>query len=201
MAVTSITISQDNLSGDVNLLSVHNPLVFLIDVAYTSSAPDILYVELQDEDSNVLNTFSAIPYSDSITNSIRTFAFIAHDILKAYMGEIEDFESILNTMEYVDGITQEFTLRFYIGAIEDSVSFVACHAARQFGENPALEEIYYNDNDVYYGAKGMPVYIYIYNNDEDNIITIDTPTSDDLAALDYDDTVFVDSDNVYFKIL
>lgn len=200
MAVTSITIIQDNKNGGVDLLSVHNPLVFLVDVAYSSEIPETLYVELQNGDGEVLDTFAAIPYRDSDSGSIRTFAFLASVILKAYMDSFEDFESSENTLEYVDGITKQFTLRFYVGTVEASVSFTAIHAARQFGDTPYLGSIFNNEAETYYTGAGMPVYIYFYNADENNNITIDTPTSDELAALDYDDTVFIDHDYSYFKI-
>lgn len=201
MAVTSITITQNNKSGNVDLISVHNPLVFLVDVAYTATEPDALYVEIQDEDAVVLGTFSAIPYSDSESGSVRTYAFIAADILRSFMEGFDDYESPERTLEYVEGITKQFTIRFYIDTVEDSVSFVACHAARQFGDNQAMEDIFNNVDETYYGGKGKPVYVYFYNADENNLLTIDTETADELAALDYDDTVFVDSDDLYFKIL
>lgn len=201
MAVTNITISQDNKEGNCDLLSVHNPLIFLVDVTYTAEAPETLYVELQNEDEEILETFAAIPYEDSVSGNVRTFAFIASDILKAYMGEFDDFESPERTLEYVDGITRQFTLRFYIGAIDDSVTFVAIHAARQYSENPALESIFNNQDEIYYGAEGLPIYVYFYNADEGNILTIDTETADELVALDYDDEIFTDHDDLYFKIL
>jgi hypothetical protein len=201
MAVSSITIVQDNKVGNCDLLAVHNPLVFLIDVVYTSTVPDALFCELQDSDSNVLNTFSAIPYEDSSTESKRTYAFIASNVLKAYMDDFEDFETDEGTLDFVENITKQFVLRFYIDSIETSIAFTAIHAARQFGELPALTEIYNNNNERYYTGKNNPVYIYIYNSDENNNISIGAPTSDDLYALDYDDVVFVDSDDSRFKIL
>jgi hypothetical protein len=201
MAITAITITQDNKSGNIDLLSVHNPLVFLVEVDYTSTAPETLYVELQDEDSTVLDTYAAIPYSDSDSGTTRTFAFMASDILRAYMGEFDDFESPERTLEYVAGITQQFTLRFYIDDIEDSVSFVACHAAAQYGETPYLESIYNNDDETYYGAEDNPVYVYFYNASEGNELTIDSETAFELVALDSDSEIFTDSDGLYFKIL
>jgi hypothetical protein len=199
MAVTSITISQTNKTGNVDLLAVHNPLVFLVDVAYTSAAPETLYVELQDELGDEIETFAAIPYSD--VGSIRTFAFIADDILRSYMESYADFESPVGTLEHVPNQTKQYGLRFYIDAIEATVEFVACHAARQFGEDPAMEDIYTNDDDTYYGASGKPVYAYIYNNSTTNLITIDSPTADEYALTDYDDTILIDHDNQYFKSL
>jgi hypothetical protein len=197
MAITSITISQDNKSGDIDLLSLHNPLVFLVDVVYTASAPDTLYVELQDGDDAVLETFSAIPYQDSAFGSTRTFAFIATDILKGYMGSIEDFAGTEKTLEYVDGITTEFTLRFYIDAVENSVSFVACHAARQFGDTPYMESIFNNDDQTYYAAENLPVYVYFYNDDAANVVTVFSGEVTFDRLLDYDDVAFLDFDDLY----
>ncbi len=202
MSVTSLSITQDNISEDgVNLLSVHNPLVFLVAVTWETDEPDCLYVEIQDEEGEVLNTFAAIPYEDDETTSTRTYAFKASKVLKAYMDEFEDFESEENTLEYVEGITQVFTLRFYIGNNEDSVTFVACHAVRQFGETTYMESIYNNVDETYYGGVGMPVYVYFYNASGENTLTIDTPYATNDCALDYDDTPFLDSDDAYFKIL
>jgi hypothetical protein len=104
-------------------------------------------------------------------------------------------------LEFVPNITRQFSLRFYIGAVEDSVSFVACHAARQYGESPAMEDIYNNVNETYYTGAGRPVYVYFYNPDPNNILTINSPTIEDVVALEYDDTIFVDSDNLYFIML
>jgi len=201
MAIESITIQQDNKHGIVDLLAVHNPLVFLVDVKYNSEAAETLYVELQDEDTDVLETFVAIPYSDNAATSTRTFAFIASNILKAYMNNFDDFESPERTLEHVANITQVFTLRFYAETFEASVTFTAIHAARQFGERVSLDAIFDNENETYYAAKGKPVYVYFYNANEGNILTIDSETPDELAALDYDDEIFTDSDNLYFKIL
>lgn len=203
MAVTNITISQDNKTLSCDLLSVHNPLIFLAEVDYEAEVPETLYVEVQDEDNEVLDTFAAIPYSDSASGNRRTFAFIASAILKAFMDDFDDFESPERTLEHVDNITQQFTLRFYDESetIEASVTFVAIHAARQFGDNPALTSIFNNDDVTYYAAEGMPVYVYFYNADEGNILSIDTETPDELVALDYDDEIFTDHDDLYFKIL
>lgn len=199
MAITSIEIVQDNKSGNCDLISIHNPLVFLVDVTYDGTAPEVLSVDVMDVDDNVLDTFNAIPYSDDDVSSIRTFAFIANDILKAFMDNFDDFNSYAYVLEFVENITKQFTIRFYIGEVEVSTSIVACHAARQFGDKPAMESIYSNANETYYGAKGMPVYVYFYNPDADNTLTIDSETSDELTLLDYDDAVLVDSDDTYFK--
>lgn len=199
MAITSVTISQQNITASVNLLSAHNPLVFLIDVAYTSSAPDLLNAKLYDGSSVLLETFVCIPYSDA--TGVRTFAFIADDILRGYMGSIDDFESPEKVLDYVDGITSEFKLKFYDpaneGSIYDEVEFVAMHAARQFGETSYLESIYTNQDETYYAGENMPVYVYFYNNDENNIISVGTGEIVFAPLLDYDDAALLDFDDNY----
>ena len=61
MSITTISISQDNKVDESNLMAVQSPLIFLIDVTYSGDPPDILYCDLQDEDSVLLNTFKCIP--------------------------------------------------------------------------------------------------------------------------------------------
>lgn len=196
MAITGITISQSNIEDNCNLLSIHNQLVFISDVAYTGEAPELVNVDILDSSDTVLDTFSAIPYNDIA--GARQFAFIANDILKSYMGSIDDFRSNEKVLEYVDGITKEFTIKFYdpsTSATFASVNFIAMQAARQFGESPCLIAISNNVNETYYGAVGMPVYVYFYNKDASNVISIGTGEITMLALLDYDDVYFYDFDD------
>jgi len=199
MAVTNITITQDNKVGNCDLLSVHNPLVFLAQADYTGEAPEYMYVDVKNVSGTVLGTFACIPYED-VTEG-RVFAFIATDILRAFMEDIDDFESEEGVLEFVDNITMYFTLKFYIGSEYDTVSFTAIHAAGQYGASAAMEDIYNNTDETYYAANGMPVYIYFYNADTDNILNIDDPDPEEIYAVDYDDTYFTDFDDLLYKIL
>lgn len=202
MAITSIIISQKNITDTINLLSVHNPLVFLIDVAYNSAAPEVINVGVYDKSNTLLDTFACIPYSDS--TGVRQFAFIADDILRGYMGSIDDFRSNEKVLEYCEGLTKEFKLIFYdpsTPATNDNVSFVAMHAAGQYSETPYLESIYINQDDTYFAAVGKPVYVYIYNDNEANVITIGTGEVEFQPLLDYDDVAFLDFDDQYLLAL
>jgi hypothetical protein len=202
MAITSVTISQKNITDSINLLSVHNPLVFLVDVAYTSAVPEVLNVGIYDNTDTLLDTFACIPYLD--TTGVRKFAFLADDILRGYMGSIDDFKSEEKVLEYVDGITKEFKLIFYdpdVSATDDEVSFVAMHAAGQYSDTPYLESIYINQDDTYYAAEGKPVYVYIYNDAEENIITVGSGEVTFLKLLDYDDVALLDFDDQYLLAL
>lgn len=202
MAITSVTISQSNITDSINLLSVHNPLVFLIDVAYNTAAPELINVGIYDKDDVLLDTYVCIPYLDS--TGVRQFAFIADDILRGYMGSIDDFRSNEKVLEYCDGITKEFTLNFYdpdTPATNDEVSFVAMHAAGQYSETPYLESIQINQDDTYYAAVGKPVYVYIYNDNEANIISVGTGEVEFQPLLDYDDVALLDFDDQYLLAL
>lgn len=202
MAITSVTISQANITESCNLLSVHNPLVFIIDVAYTSAVPEVLNAKLYDGDDNLLETFVCIPYLD--TAGLRQFVFIANDILKGFMGSIDDFRSNEKILEYVDGITREFKIVFYDPdntATNDDVSFVAIHAAQQYGDNPYLESIYTNQDETYYAAEGMPVYLYVYNFSESNVITVGVGEVEIQKLLDYDSVALLDFDGSYLIAL
>jgi hypothetical protein len=197
MAITSVTISQSNVTSSINLLSIHNPLVFIVDAEYTGSTPTQLNVKIYDDDDVLLNEFACIPYSD--VTGLRQFVFIATDILKAYMGEIDDFRSSEKALEYVDGITKVFNLIFYdpVDEEEDEVTFTAMHACRQFGDTPYLESIQTNEDETYYAAVGMPVYCYIYNDDEENVLTVNAGEIIPDVLLDYDDVALVDYDDIY----
>lgn len=174
MAITGISISQDNKVGDSDLLATQSPLVFLVDVTYTGLIPDVLYCDIYDKDSELLSTFKCIPYKDLLP-TIRQFMFIADGILRGYMEDFNDFVQTENSLEYVEDITKIFELKFRdpdAGVTDESITFTAIHAIRQFGENPNLSEIYNNDHDTYIAAKGKPCYVYFYNNNESNVLSI-----------------------------
>lgn len=202
MAITSVTIVQDNIVDSVNLLSVHNPLVFLVDAAYAGSIPQGLNVGVYDSSDTLLDTFACIPYSDS--TGVRQFAFLANDILKGYMGQIEDFVSAEKVIEYVAGITSVFKLVFYdpdVPETFDEVTFVAMHASRQISETPYLESIFTNQPETYYTGSNMPTYVYFYNDNELNIITVGSGEIIFKPLADYDDFALVDFDDQYLLSL
>lgn len=199
MAITSINITQNNISGRCNLLSVHNPLMFLCDVVYTLAKPNFLFVELQDSESNILATFQAIEIAEDNTTGTVSYMFEANDILSAFMDDIDDFYSQLNVIEFVENITKDFTLRFYIGEVEDSISFTAIHAAQQFGDENAAIDIYNNSNLIFYGQKNDVIYVYFYNNSENNILYFDRAADQDSVYIDYDETPFIGNDGGVFR--
>lgn len=199
--ITDITISQDNIYNGSNLVPVHSPLVFLADVTYTSQAPDIIYVDIL-VDGEVVDTFKPIPFADPL-GTVRTFAFVASEVLKGIMAGFDDFAQLIDTFNYVDGITKLVTIKFYdpdAPATSDSVEVDLIHGAAQFGENPNLDGVYNNEDQVYVGPEGSFVYIYFYNDDVANVLTIGSPVTLFEIATDFDDVEFTDFDDVEFEI-
>lgn len=170
MAVSSIDMVQDNITGESNLMCVHNPLVFVFNATYSGTAPTLIYCQIYDEDSVLLGTYKCIPYAE-VSGLIRQFIFNADSILRGLMEDFDDFYQASGTMVYVEGMTKVFTLRF-ISLYETytDVSIVALHGARQYGDDPNAEAIFNNEAKTYIGAEGKPVYMYIYNDDVTNVI-------------------------------
>jgi len=183
MAITDISI-QDYKVGDSDLLAVHSPLTFLIDVTYSGVIPDILYCDVYDEDSVLLVTLKCIPYQD-LTPTERRFIFIADSIIRGYMNEFDDFVQTENSFVHVPDITKIFELKFRdpdAGVSDEPAIFTAIQSAREFGENPNLTEIFNNEPQDYIAAKDEPAYVYFYNDNTTNILTIGESGGDSFIA-------------------
>lgn len=194
MAVSSITVTKKDYSDECNLIAIHSPVSFEIEVSFPSSAPESLQVDIYDENSILLGTFLAIPYID--TSGVRTFVFLADEILRGYMPDVDDFVSTNRALEFVPNNTKIFTIVFTCETLTATETFVAAHAVRQYGDTSTLNSIYNNDDFTYHAGVGLPVYAYFYNNDTNNILSIGEPIEDKL--LDYDNIAFTDADNIYF---
>jgi hypothetical protein len=200
--ISSITISQDNKVLTSDLMAVHSPLVFLVDVEYSGTDPEILFVDVLDADDTLLGSFKAIPYKDLLP-TIRQFMFIADSVLRGYMESFEEFVQGSDTLVAVPDITKQFKLIF---SDPDSIcpptelEFVAIHSASQFGSNPNRSDIFNNDPDEYIAIANFPVYVYFYNDDPNNVVTIGDSSVQEVIATDYDDDQFTDFDDRLFLI-
>lgn len=175
MAISSLSFYQDNKVGDSNLMPIHSPLIFLVDAVYDTEDPYYIYCKVYNESDQLLDTFKCLPYKD-ITVTQRRFMFIADSILRGYMESFEDFAQTNNTLEYVEDITKRFKLVFSDpdeNATDIELEIVAIHGVSQFGEHPNKSNIYNNEAETIIGISGKPCYIYFYNNDEDNILSLD----------------------------
>ena len=187
MPLSLIEISQDNIYNDSDLMPVHSTLVFLVDVTYSGSIPEYIYCDVYNEDSELLGTFKCIPNRDK-TLTKREFAFVADEVLRGFMNSYDDFVQSDYSFVSVPDITKFFTLTFRDpGAIASSVSqeIMAVHGAAQFGSNPNLDTVYNNETDTYYTAEGQPIYIYFYNNDATNTVTVEDQSLQTVYAVDY----------------
>lgn len=172
MAITSITISQDNIFIGSNLLPIHSPLVFIVTVIYTTTAPDILKVGIYDDTSTLLDTFKCIPYEDT-NSTTRKFIFIANEVIKGLMNGFDDELINLNQLTYIENITKVLRLRFYdpdVPATYDEETFTFIHGSKQFSERPNLDTIFANTPDVYYALKNSFVYVYFFNSNAANVL-------------------------------
>ena len=199
MSISAYDMVQDNITNDSNLVSVHNPLVFKINVTYSSTAPEILYCKIYDDSSTLLGTFKCIPWQD-ILATVRQFIFVADGILRGLMDDFDDFQQSSGSIQYCDGMTKFFNIQFadFVTPIDSAeVDIVAIHAVRQFGSDQNAEDIFLNEAKTYIGAENKPVYAYFYNDDEANTVSINPGGGND-RFVDYDGSPFVDTDSNNF---
>lgn len=204
MAITSITIIQDNKIGDSDLLAVHSPLSFIVEVKYTTTTPEELGCDVLI--SGILqDSYRMIPLRD-LSPTTRQFIFMADQILRSKMQGFDDFTQLNETLLPVSDITQEFELLFYdidVPATNETLTFTACHAARQFDDvNGAnMLDIYNNESDTYVGYEGQPVYVYFYNDNPSANLSIGIDVSlVQENAVDFDDQEFTDFNDEVFTI-
>lgn len=172
--ISTLALSQDNAVGNSFLMPIHSPLVFLCQAEYDTPTPDYLYVDIYDSTDTLLDTYRAIPYRD-ISSTVREFAFIANEILKGYMGNMDDFLQSTNSLVFCDDLTAIFTIAFRDpdgDAADAEVEIVAMHGACQFGEAPNKVSVYANAAQTYYTTEDRPVYAYFYNDNAANVITV-----------------------------
>lgn len=201
MAVTAVNIYQDNTVGDSNLMPIHSPLIFLVDVTFSSTAPELIYVDII-KDTVIQDTYQLIPWKDR-SSTQRVFAFIANEPIKSLMGNFDDTLQLLESFEPVPDITYNCTLDFYDPDtnLNDTLDCVFVHGMNQFGEHPNLHEQYNNESETYYAAKDGIIYLYVFNNDITNDITVNEPTLTEVIALNFDDDTFVNYDDTEFSII
>lgn len=202
MPLSLLEISQDNVYNGSDLMPIHSDLTFLIDVTYSGTRPDFIYCDVFNEDTELLGTFKCIPYKD-LSLSIRQFAFKSSSVLRGYMNEYDDFVQSEYSFLPVPDITKYFKLTFRDPdgvASEVSQEIYAIHGANQFGQNPNKDDIYNNETDTYITAENQPVYVYFYNDDATNTVTVEDQSFQLVTALDYDDTEFADYDDTLFTI-
>ena len=196
--MAAIRIIQDNKIDGWELLSCHNPLSFIAEVDYDGLTPDSIDVELLSGAVSIAK-MKAISFKDSAPKS-RQFIFIADAIIRGVMPEFDDEVQGSQTLIHIENITKEFTVQFTYDNLTASTSFVACNASSQFGDEfgACLKNI--NLPTTYTAGAGGVVYLYMYNWDENNVITMDTNIQTGYA-LNSNLDIFTDSNTNRFKIV
>lgn len=179
MAISAITITQDNHENGSDLLAVHSPLVFIATAIHDNTpAPDyvhvLVYQHTDFEGTKVLKDVFRTILKDDNSTTERNFMFVADGILRGYMEGFEDFTQLSDTIQYCEGFTQIFTIIFEDPDNPSNVAettFTALHGSGQFLEGCNKKEIYDNDIDTFIGVPNTPAMVYFYNIDTDAELT------------------------------
>jgi hypothetical protein len=172
MAATHITVTQDNKVGNSDLLAIHSPVIFLVNVVYNGNAPEIV-------NAFMLENYKCILYAD-ISGTERQFAFIANEPALSNMPDFSDFAQLDDTLVHADYATRPLQIVFFepITAIWTSIYPVFCHATKQFGSVPNLTDVYNNVTDYYYAEKDKDVYVYFYSKDIGSVLRVGSSVVD-----------------------
>jgi len=162
MVASAIVISQDNIISSKALLSINNPLVFLINVTYTGQVADYISVDILDVDSNVISENLIAPAYKDISITERQYIFDADQLLRGYNAQLQEWVQAVDTIE-LDPNSNIFTLKFYADPLDEEVTFSVLNAATQIGSSPCKDSIYDNDYQVFIAYYGFWAYTYFYN--------------------------------------
>ena len=167
----ALNVLQDNIYSGSNLLPVHSPLAFIIEITYTGFTPTQAGIIILDENDALLKEFKMIPF-ESLTGSMR-FIFYADEILKSYMNELQEFTQTENSLTFCSYLTRIMKLQFTdYDVLTQTIDFNFIHAAKQINEYPNCKELFVNDSKNYFGTINNPIYAYFYNSNIANVLTI-----------------------------
>jgi len=174
MAITNITISQNNMVGDCDLLNIASPLIYLVNVEYTDAVPDLIYATIFSG-ATELDHFKCLPFKD-ISSTVRQFWFRADEILREHIPPLEDVTQSDNTLIEISGAVKDLTIRFsdlYPTPINSGfTNFFAINAAAQFGGIEANQDVYNNEQQSQIGISGKHAYAYFYSADPTGTLSV-----------------------------
>lgn len=157
MSITTITITQDNIIGTNNKLSVHSPLIFLAEAETSSTFPDTIDVEVR-LDSVLVGTFNATPYKNE--GSKRIYMFEASNVLKSFMQPFDDINQAVEDVDLIPYASSLFNIKFIEGAVSDDVDIVAICSANQRGDTETAKQ--FQEYTIYAFYLKL-FYMHIYN--------------------------------------
>jgi hypothetical protein len=171
MTITAIDITQDNTVGVVDLLAVHNPLVFIAVATWNTDVPNNIYAEID-------STVYKMAFYEDLSATQRAFLFVSEEILRSLLPALVDISQSVDTIIEIPDLILDVTIDFTKvaeGVPADSVDIIACHAARDFEDEngAAMVDIWNNESQYYVGAVDQDVYLYWWNDNAANIINGD----------------------------
>ena len=196
MAITDITLVTTESNYPI---AVHSPFYIIWQAVYSGAVPTSLTVEISEDGITYETGFKAIPYSDPLA-TVRQFMFRCDAIVRGFMTEFEDVPQSENSLLFLDDFSKKLWIRAKddTGLIVSEFEGVFLAGVRQFGTNEVMSDI--NENKDYIAAKAMPCYLYFFNDDENNVITVGQSTLQLVIAEDYNDDDFTDYNDVVFEI-
>jgi hypothetical protein len=205
----TLELIQDNKINDFELLTIHNPLFFLLQLNSSDGVfPDFLNVNVHDLDISgtmPIWTGRAQPYKD-IYGVARQYIFSADiNTLSILMPEIVDLANQpIDSLFIAEYASKRVRLFFYddiTNFTNTYTDFVALQGASQIGELNGACKLDYNEPKVYTCAAGSYVYVYCFCDNDTSIITVDNQLLTEVNAVDFDGYDFHDYDGEPFKIL
>ncbi len=167
--ISAIEIIEDNSISGCYLMSIHNPLTFIVKATYTVASPDTIYAKIGSE------VYKCIYYGDESATE-RLFYFIADEILRADLGAIEDYEQTPDTIIHMANLSKDitvtFTESFGIHTISDSVVISVVNAANDFesANGAVMLSDFNNESKFYVSSKDKQIYLYWYNDNASNVV-------------------------------
>lgn len=200
----SLTILNNSV-GLTDFIAIDSHFVILVQVDHGGNPNDLAFeIRDLDDNTNYVNGI-CVPYKD-ISYLSRIFWVDCSLFAKSLfdIDSLNDEAQITGSLQEIDKINKRmiiyFTYTFEYGETDTiTYSFVATRGVRQFGETSSIDNV--NDIKVYTSVAGGECYLYIYNDDENNIITVDGINFDTNYATDLDGSIYTDYNGDRYTIL
>ena len=206
MAVTNITYIKVTENTSPDTITIHNPVNLFVDAYYDGvTPPDSMKLTVYGKNSIgsylvKLIEIKCIIYQDFIDRR-RFIVRNAQNILQPFMKDFTDTLSPEKVLDFLDNMSLDLRFVFESESIAQQEYVTLLHAATQIREKAKITS-WYNKEITYTGAKDMPVYLYFYNDNSDNVIYINDSDADKIildVCYDYDDAIFYEYNDFWFR--
>lgn len=206
----TLEIIQDNKINGFDLLAIHNPLFFIVQLNYeTGDIPDFLNVRIFDVSTSTTNPVwigRAHPYKDISGVARQYILSVSQVTMSILMPEIKDqLEQPINALFFAEYASRNFNLEFYennsLYGLHLFTDFVALNGSAQIGDDGGACKIKYNTPNVYTCTVGAYVYVYCYSDSNTSLITVDSQVLQEVFARNSDLSIFQNFGGTQFKML